>query len=220
MEGLKTREKIIITGIELFNQNGFGATTLYQIAQKLSISRGNLTYYFKEKTDLLAEITEEMTAKYTTKMVEFQFASWENTNNATKAFHELQKEYSFIFRDKQVMAFPIVKTQIEKIYKDDLKRQMAMISFSIQVGNMRPETVPGTYHNLCRTLWMNSFFWLMSDIFQNLEKETGWDKVAWSLVLPHFTEKGVTAFKEHFGEDYYLSLGKVYEGYVAKVIGF
>ena len=83
-----------------------------------------------------------MTAKYTTKMVEFQFASWENTNNATTAFHELQKEYPFIFRDKQVMAFPIVKAQIEKIYKDDLKRQMAMISFSIQVGNMRPEIVP------------------------------------------------------------------------------
>ncbi len=220
MEGLKTREKIILTGKKLFNQHGFGATTLYQIAQELNISRGNLTYYFKEKTDLLVVITEEMTAKYKTKMVETQFPSWENTNNATKAFHELQKEYGFIFQDKQVMAFPFVKAQIEQIYKDDVKRQMAMISFSIQVGNMRKEIIPGTYHNLCRTLWMNAFFWLLSDIYQDLDKETGWDKIAWSLVLPHFTEKGLTAFKEHFGETYYLSLGKTYQQYAEKSINF
>ena len=217
---LKTREKIVITGQQLFNQNGFGATTLYQIAQKLGISRGNLTYYFKDKAALLEAIAAEMAAKYTTKMAANQFPSWENTNNATKAFHELQKEYAFIFKDKQVMAVPIVKAQIEQIYKDDLKRQMAMISFSIQVGNMRKEVIPGTYHNLCRTLWMNSFFWLMSDIYQDLDKETGWDKVAWSLVLPHFTEKGLTAFKEHFGEDYYLSLGKVHGDYLEKVVSF
>ena len=217
---LKTREKIVITGQQLFNQNGFGATTLYQIAQKLGISRGNLTYYFKDKAALLEAIAAEMAAKYTTKMAANQFPSWENTNNATKAFHELQKEYAFIFKDKQVMAVPIVKAQIEQIYKDDLKRQMAMISFSIQVGNMRPEVIPGTYHNLCRTLWMNSFFWLMSDIFQDIDKETDWDKVAWSLILPHFTEKGLTAFKTHFGEAYYLSLGKVHGDYLEKVVSF
>ncbi|MFK7983494.1 MAG: TetR family transcriptional regulator [Saprospiraceae bacterium] len=217
---LKTREKIVITGKNLFNQNGFGATTLYQIAQELGISRGNLTYYFKNKAALLAEIAAEMASKYTIKMAATQFPSWENTNNATKAFHELQQEYGFIFQDKQVMAFPFVKAQIEQIYKDDLKRQMAMISFSIQVGNMRKEIIPGTYHNLCRTLWMNAFFWLLSDIYQDLEKETGWDKIAWSLVLPHFTEKGLTAFKEHFGEAYYLSLGKTYQQYAEKSISF
>ncbi|MEM6320889.1 MAG: TetR/AcrR family transcriptional regulator [Bacteroidota bacterium] len=217
---LSTREKIIVQGKKRFNQNGFGATTLYQIAQDLYISRGNLTYYFKTKDDLLAAITEEMTAKYRAKMVEFQFPTWENTNNATKAFHQLQREYAFIFMDKQVMTYPLVQLQIQRTYEDDLQRQLSMISFSIQVGNMREEVIPGTYHNLCRTLWMNAFFWQLSDIYQDVEKETGWDKVAWSLVLPHFTEKGLTAFKQHFGEDYYLSLGKVYESYATKAISF
>jgi len=195
---LKTREKIV----------------------ELGISRGNLTYYFKNKAALLEVIASEMASKYSAKMAATQFPSWENTNNATKAFHELQKEYGFIFKDKQVMAFPSVKAQIEQIYKDDLKRQMAMISFSIQVGNMRKEIIPGTYHNLCRTLWMNSFFWLMSDIFQDIDKESGWDKVAWSLILLHFTEQGLDAFKEHFGEAYYQSLGKTYQQYAAKAISF
>ncbi|MEM1123667.1 MAG: TetR/AcrR family transcriptional regulator, partial [Bacteroidota bacterium] len=129
----KTKERIVQQGKKLFNKNGFGATTLYQIAQALDISRGNLTYYFKTKEDLLATIMEEMTAQYKASMVQFQFPTWENTNNATKAFHELQRAYAFIFKDKQVMAIPFVKGQIEAIYKDDLQRQMSMIAFSIQV---------------------------------------------------------------------------------------
>ena len=155
---LKTREKIIITSKGLFNENGFGSTTLYQIAQELGISRGNLTYYFKDKVALLVELSEEMYSKYQAKMAATQFPTWENTNNATKAFQSLQQEYGFIFFDKQVMDVPNVKAKIQQIYQDDLKRQMAMISFSIQVGNMRKEIIPGTYHNLCRTLWMNAFF--------------------------------------------------------------
>ena len=217
---MKTREKIIHKGKELFNQQGFGATTLYQIAQNLGISRGNLTYYFKDKEALLEEIVREMWAQYKEKMVETQYPSWENTYNSTKAFHELQRAYSFIFFDKQVMSFPKVQQQIKRIARDDIKRQMSIISFSIQIGNMREEVVPGTYHNLCRTLWMSSFFWLMSDIYQDITTAARWDKIAWSLILPHFTDKGLDAFKSHFGEAYYQSLGKVYEEYIGQTISF
>lgn len=215
-----TKEKIIKTAKKLFNQQGFGAITLYQIAQKLGISRGNLTYYFKDKEALLTEIAQEMTQQYQEKMTAFQFPTWENTANATKAFHQLQQAYSFIFQDKQVMLFPVVQQQIHQIYTDDIQRQMAMISFSIQVGNMKKESIPGTYHNLVRTLWMNSFYWLLSDVYQNLETETDWDSMAWSLILPHFTEKGIAAFKKHFGEDYYYSLGKAYDQFENQVVGF
>ncbi len=217
---MNTREKIVHAGKKLFNRQGFGATTLYQIAQELGISRGNLTYYFKDKEALLTEIASEMTLQYQQRMGDFQFPSWENTYNATKAFHKIQRSYAFIFEDKQVMEFPPVKKQIQRIYEDDLKRQMAIVSFSIQVGNMREEVISGTYHNLVRTLWMNSFFWLLSDIYQDLEEETGWDKIAWSMILPHFTPKGVAAFKKHFGEEYYASLGKAYERSVRRAVGF
>ena len=70
---LTTREKIVITGKNLFNQNGFGSTTLYQIAQELGISRGNLTYYFKDKSALLVEIAAEMSSKYTAKSKVLQY---------------------------------------------------------------------------------------------------------------------------------------------------
>ena len=57
---MNTREKIIETGRQLFNELGYGAPTLYQVAQAAKISRGNLTYYFKDKEALLEAIVEEM----------------------------------------------------------------------------------------------------------------------------------------------------------------
>ena len=85
---------------------------------------------------------------------------------------------------------------------------------------MKPETIPGTYHNLCRTLWTNSFFWLMSDVYQDPTQTAGWDKLAWSLILPHFTEKGLNAFKSHFGEEYFQSLGTSYSAITQPIVQF
>ena len=49
---MSTREKILIASKELFLNEGFRAPTLNLLAQKVGISRGNLTYYFKDKEAL------------------------------------------------------------------------------------------------------------------------------------------------------------------------
>ena len=84
---------------------------------------------------------------------------------------------------------------------------MSMINVSIQMGNMKPESIPGLYHNISRSYWIMSYFWLVSVTFSD-EDDVSWDKIMWSMLLPHFTPKGVASFKEHFGEAYFESLGK------------
>jgi len=72
------------------------------------------------------------------------------------------------------------------------------------------EVIPGTYHNLCRTIWSTSFFWLMSEVYKTEESEKDWGRYVWSIILPHFTDKGTAAFRQHFGEDYYATLGPAF----------
>jgi len=208
---LGTRDKIVETSRKLFNDNGFGAVKLYSISQTLGISRGNLTYYFKTKEALLETHAENMALLYTQKLKSIQFPSWENTYNATIAFHEIQRHYAFIFSDKQVLQTTSVQEQISRMYTDDIDRQLSMIAFSVEIGNMQPEKIPGTYNNLVKTLWSNSFFWNMSEVYQKKNENVSWDKIAWSLILPHFTEKGIQAFKKHFGEAYFQSLGESFK---------
>lgn len=218
---MNTREKILIASKELFLDEGFGAPTLNLLAQKIGISRGNLTYYFKDKEALLEALAEEMWAKYEANIGRaMQFPSWGSTNEVTKVYLELQKEYSFIFQDVKVISHPMIIQQIQRMKEDLLKRQMATIAFSIQIGNMDAERIPGAYRNMCEMIWMVNFYWLSSEGYRKTNDTTSWDKLVWSLILPYFTEKGLQSFKEHFGETYYQSLGEHFQKNQFQTVGF
>ncbi len=45
-------------------------------------------------------------------------------------------------------------------------------------------------------------------------------KTIWSILLPHFTIKGIESFKNFFGEDYYHSLGKPFDVDAENLITF
>lgn len=50
---VQTRERILDTARFLFNQYGYHQVSMRQIADRLDISPGNLTYYFPHKADLV-----------------------------------------------------------------------------------------------------------------------------------------------------------------------
>lgn len=208
---MNTREKILTISRTLFNELGFGNPTLNLLAQRVGISRGNLTYYFKDKEAILEALVDEMWLEYELMCSRtMQIPSWGSTNKGSKAFHELQKQYAFIFFDMKVIGMPKVAQLIQKMKKSAFKRQMSLITFSVELGNMKAETIPGAYHNLCETLWMILFYWLASSAHGHEQDQITVDKLTWGVILPHFTKKGLQSFIAHFGEDYYQSLGKIY----------
>ena len=95
--------------------------------------------------------------------------------------------------------------------RQTISENKATIAFSINTGNMKPEPFAGAYHNLAFTTWMLLFFWLAQQIIRGEKTNEDGEKVVWSNLLPHFTEKGVKAFKSFFGEEYYNSLGEPFE---------
>ena len=58
--GTTTKYEIIQTAAEFFFTEGFSNTSPRMIAEKLGLSTGNITYYFKSKEHLLLTIVEEM----------------------------------------------------------------------------------------------------------------------------------------------------------------
>lgn len=53
-----TKQKIIRVSTRMFLENGYSATTVQMVSSELKISKGNFTFYFHSKEDVLAVLTD------------------------------------------------------------------------------------------------------------------------------------------------------------------
>lgn len=57
---MKTKERILLTSIELFNRSGVVAITTNHIAKAMNISPGNLYFHYDNKEEILEELFKRM----------------------------------------------------------------------------------------------------------------------------------------------------------------
>lgn len=209
---MNTKFKIIVSAIKIFNEEGFNAISMQELAQRLEMSRGNLTYHFKDKDSLLKAISEQMWLKMEpVRLRTRKLPSFENIHNEVLLSYRIQKKYAFIFIDPHVLRHPIIKKQFREMTQEFLQDFKEAIAFSIRLGNMKKEKIPGTYYNIVFISWMLSFYWLSQQIIRGTKKQEDGEKMIWSILLPHFTTKGIKSFKNYFGEDYYNNLGQHFD---------
>ena len=209
---MTTKEKIIRISIKIFNERGFGAVNLKELAKEIGISRGNLTYHFKNKEALLAAIVEEMWTKIDiAKQKTRQVPSFENMHNQTQLYYIFQQEYAFIFLDTNVRNHPAVQEQFQAMIEQSLEDFRQIIAFGIQLGNLKEEAIPGIYSNLAHSVWMVSFYWLSQQTTRDKALASNSEKTIWSLILPHMTDKGIMAFKDFFGGGFLETIGEPFE---------
>ena len=67
----KTKDKIIRVATRMFLENGYSATTVQAVSSELGISKGNFTFYFHSKDDILAELVE-MLCEFQRKLMEYE----------------------------------------------------------------------------------------------------------------------------------------------------
>jgi len=204
-----TKNKIIDFATNYFNQAGYGAITIQELANKMDMSRGNLTYYFKTKDDLLATIVTDMWDKMDKESNKRRaLPSFENLHNTAKLYYQIQKQYSFIFLDQHVLRHPLVKEKFREQTQKNIEDNRAALAFAIKLGNVKPEPIPGMYNNIAFITWMVPFYWLNQQVIRGEKTEEDAEKILWSILLPHFTEKGINSFIKFFGKKYYESLGE------------
>jgi AcrR family transcriptional regulator len=218
---MTTKEKIIQQATLQFNQFGFSAVSLFELSQKMEMSRGNLAYHFKDKNFLLEAIANEMWSKIETERNKSRkFPSFENLHNEVQLYYHFQKEYAFIFLDTHVLNHPVIKQKFREMTEQTIADNKAAIAFSIKLGNLKPEVIPGTYHNIAFMAWMVSFYWLPQQIIRGEKKKEDGEKLIWTMLLPYFTQKGIESFKAFFGEQYLGNLGDSFESDMNKLISF
>lgn len=215
---MNTRTQIIEKAVELFNLKGYGSVSMKQIADALGVDRRNITYHFN-KEELLLTIADQMWKELEeARSQKRDFPSFENLDKEVKLYNRLQHTYAFIFRDLYVMEHPEVAARFKLFCKTMVADSEQAVAFAIQQGNMKPESIPGSYHALCEAVWSISISWLQLKAFRDIQNLDQCRKLIWSLIIPHFTDKGLTAFQSYFGEDFYSRLGNPFEVKVKTVL--
>jgi len=216
-----TKERIKETAIALFNRHGYAAVSLYNIAMEMGMTRGNLTYHYKKKEHLLEVIADEMWEKIMAERQKSrQLPSFENLHNDVQLYLRFQKKYSFIFLDNHVLTLPVMNKRFRDMIEQSIEDNKAAIAFAINSGNMKPEPIKGIYNNLAFNTWMMAFFWSSQETVRHTHSTVDAEVTIWSMLLPHFTKKGLKAFAAFFGEDHLKNLGQPFESKLEHLITF
>lgn len=193
----------------VFNENGYGKFNLHELAQLLGMSRGHLAYYFKDKDEILKAIVDRMWVELDRDLSSSRnFPSFENLHREVQLYYEYQKRYAFIFLNSSIMSHAYVKERFQTMTNLNIEANKATMMLSLTTGNLKPEPIPGIYSNIAFVVWMITFFWFSQQIIRGDKTTEDGEKMIWSIIVPHFTEKGLAKFKDFFGEAYYNSLGE------------
>ncbi len=191
----KTRDKILMEAVNLFNEQGIDKVTIRDIAERVGISSGNLAYHFKNKDVIIEEIFKIMEEERTKKLSSVQiFPSFENANRQALEVVLLSIKYRFFFLDTLdiIRSHPKLAEIHRRYIEAHIKYVRDMLQHSENTGHLKPEPEPGVYNLLAESVWMILQFWLSNEAIRgkDFHDAKAAVKAMWNLVMPYLTEKG------------------------------
>ena len=205
---MSTRQRILTSSIEAFNKRGFHDPTIADIAISCDMSRGNLVYHFKDKNELLDEISRRLLADIKEiQKVRKAYPAFANLSLDMKTYSILQERYPFIFRDTSVLEHKAISDVMTKWSEKSIEKNIEAFAFAIEVGNMKEEPFDGLYHNLAVNAWLITYYWISQKVVRKINDKEDAERMVWSTIIPHFTPKGINAFTSYYGSEYLSQLG-------------
>jgi len=198
---MKTREKILLQTLDLFNQKGVDQVSVLEISQTMGISYGNLTYHFKKKDDLVQALYVQMQHELDAAINHLVQRIFEETYYL-KLVNELLQvtwKYRFLYLsiNSLMNQYPFIR-EGEKSYSATRNKILNRgKKYLIDEGYLKPES-DSHYELLIRNLNMILYAWIVdAELFHEGEVAAKIDDYAtlfYGIALTNVTEKGRTLY--------------------------
>jgi AcrR family transcriptional regulator len=162
---MKTRDKIIDTAIQLFNEQGTKAISTNHIAAATSISPGNLYYHFRNKEDIIRAIFEQMDAygveQYQIILDKYPSGTIEALEHTFVMIQEFNWRYRFFKRELTalIMNDPMLKERFHTTNSQMRDMIRYTIDGGIANGSIKPMNAI-TKEHFVDAIWLVALFWL------------------------------------------------------------
>jgi AcrR family transcriptional regulator len=196
-----TRQEIMSAAKKLFNERGYNAVSVQDIADALGISKGNLTYHFKKKENIIETILSESTggppsvapknfAELDHFLLDIQQAVQENA-------------YYFWHLTQLGQLSPKIHEKQKNIYRTNVALLASAFGSFLKAGLIRKEEFPGEFRRVIDLILMSSIYWLpFCALKQDQGKSAEYRKHAWSILYPMLTRRGREALRSGVGIDF------------------
>lgn len=203
----KTKNKIILAAIILFNEDGVSNVRNQDIAKEAGISLSNFNYHYGTKQDLvyavctyMGEILQEKV--YGNKILTSQGGGL----MITKAYYEFEEEFKFFYLDTYniIQSYPALKEEL-KLRIDEAIQIIKNLNFmAVGMGFMKPEPteMPGLYDKLAQQIWINNHFWFAQMNIRGEKENTVLKGLEsnFSILYPYLTQKGIEGHRAFIEE--------------------
>lgn len=201
----KTKERIVETAITLFNETGYEAISLRDIADAAGTTIGNLTYHFHHKEDLLVAIQ---------KKIELDFINFANDSSETgeAALNELimifnksaelkaHNRFFFVDFDAIISDNPTLRKSVQAFRKRLYQAYQQCFAKMVKFGVFRKDISPQQYDCLILALLTIDYAWeLRYSPKREFNPTSDTAALSISAIYPYLTERGRTIFNNSEG---------------------
>ena len=181
-----TRRAILDMAKTLFSQQGYNAVSIGEIVGALGISKGNVTYHFKRKEDIMEALLAEAKPTF--------FQEPPRTMEELDAFLEdmeqARENYAFYFQHHAQLGqlSPAIRARQQAIYHSQSALFAQALSILARQGMFRGEDFPGAYARVADTIFLTSLYWLPFCAVKGRKED--FRTQAWSVLYPLLTPLG------------------------------
>lgn len=187
--GRDTRQKILDSARELFNVHGYNGISLQDIADTVGISKGNLTYHFSKKEEIMEELlSENKPSDLPDKLRTLQ--------DMDALFLHMQQvvglhSYYFLYHAQLSQLSPKIAEIQNHSYRTIRNLLKEAFCYFYEEGLFRKEYFAGEYDCMIDALHMAIAYW---GPFSSLQESIGVDmeyrRHAWGIMYHLLTETG------------------------------
>ncbi len=195
---MKTKDKIIVTAIKLFNMHGTKSISTNHIAKEMGISPGNLYYHFRSKNDIIRCISNKFSSELGS-ILQIQLNKISDfSNNLTSLFNrffKIQQSYQFLFLEgvhltKQDHILLNNYTKLRSLIK---KGYHELLSNLVKIKIMKKQSLH-IIDDLLDAQWIIMWYWinhtvLDNNIYDDKQIKKG-IKLSFSIIKPQLTSIG------------------------------
>lgn len=203
----RTKKKIILKAIEIYNDVGVFNALNQDIAKASEISLSNFNYHFPKKENLVFAVCGYMQHVLNERITKNQLLSHDAIIlELTKIYLQFENEFRFFYMDTHniITTYTPLKEGMESRILEDIQMIKNLNYIAIGKGYMKPEpeAFRGLYEQLANQIWISSHFWYAQSHIRKQTNDIISDglKQCFASVYPYLTPLGIEKYTLYLKE--------------------